>query len=116
MLIINFSPAQQVTEKITLGHTIYMNSVFLGEGRFVHVYLPPNYEQSENRYPVLYLLDGGVHFLHAAGIVQFLSNNGRMPQAIVIAIPNTNRDRDFTPTIDKNRAASGGAPACATCR
>jgi len=108
-VFINIGTAQQITEKIELGHTIYLNSVYLGEGRQVHIYLPPDYEQTKNRYPVLYLLDGGFHFHHATGIVQFLSNNGRMPRAIVAAIPNTNRNRDFTPIAAEERPGSGGA-------
>ncbi|MCD4692923.1 MAG: hypothetical protein K8R79_08415 [Calditrichales bacterium] len=101
--------AQEVVEKIVLGHTVNINSQILGEERPVIVYLPEGYHQSKNKYPVLYLLDGGAHFHHATGIIQFLSRNGRMPQAIVVAIPNTDRSRDFTPSTVKEMQNSGGA-------
>lgn len=99
----------EVIEKIVLGHTVNINSQILGEERPVIVYLPEGYHQSKNKYPVLYLLDGGGHFHHATGIIQFLSRNGRMPQAIVVAIPNTDRRRDFTPSTVKEMQNSGGA-------
>ena len=99
----------KVIEKIVLGHTVNINSQILGEERPVIVYLPEGYHQSKNKYPVLYLLDGGAHFHHATGIIQFLSRNGRMPQAIVVAIPNTDRTRDFTSSKVKKMQTSGGA-------
>lgn len=99
----------EVIEKIVLGYTVNINSQILGEERPVIVYLPEGYHQSKNKYPVLYLLDGGAHFHHATGIIQFLSRNGRMPQTIVVAIPNTDRSRDFTPSTVKEMQNSGGA-------
>jgi predicted alpha/beta superfamily hydrolase len=99
----------EVVEKIVLGYTVNINSQILGEERPVIVYLPEGYHQSKNKYPVLYLLDGGGHFHHATGIIQFLSRNGRMPQTIVVAIPNTDRRRDFTPSTVKEMQNSGGA-------
>jgi predicted alpha/beta superfamily hydrolase len=111
ILIITFSlcHAQNVTNEIYLGKTITINSKILGEERPVFISTPQGYENSDQNYPVLYLLDGGVHFLHASGIVQFLSRNGRLPQMIVVGIPNTNRNRDFTPTAVKETQNSGGA-------
>jgi hypothetical protein len=56
----------------------------------------------QQRYPVLYLLDGDAHFLSATGVVQFMGSgpngNSQIPELIVVAMPNTNRTRDLTPT------------------
>jgi len=109
LLIVSTSNTQNVTNEIYLGKTITLNSKILGEDRPVFISTPQGYEESEESYPVLYLLDGGVHFLHATGIVQFLSRNGRLPQMIVVGIPNTNRNRDFTPSKTENFQNSGGA-------
>jgi enterochelin esterase-like enzyme len=38
--------------------TVYYDSPVAGNGRRLHVYLPPNYEKGKN-YPVLYLIPGG---------------------------------------------------------
>jgi len=57
----------------------------------------------------MYLLDGGFHFHHASGIVQFLSRQGLMPEMIVIAITNVDRSRDFSPTHTEKIPTSGGA-------
>lgn len=95
--------------RIHLGERVSLTSDVLGEDRTILVYLPDSYWASDLKYPVLYLLDGGTHFLHASGITQFLSAAGRMPQTIVIAITNVDRSRDFSPTHVDNIPTSGGA-------
>jgi predicted alpha/beta superfamily hydrolase len=108
LLPININ-AQDTAEDITIGKSILLQSKVLGEERQIMIYLPPGYEQTRTKYPVLYLLDGRAHFQHASSTVQFLSRNGRMPQMIVVAIVNVDRTRDFTPTTTENRPKSGGA-------
>jgi len=100
--------AQDNAEDVLIGKTIKLESKVLGEERQIMVYLPPGYDQTTTKYPVLYLLDGRAHFQHASSTVQFLSRNGRMPQLIVVAIVNVDRGRDFTPTSMENRPKSGG--------
>jgi predicted alpha/beta superfamily hydrolase len=77
----------------------------LDEHRPYLVYTPPSYSDtttSPQRYPVLYLLDGNAHFHSVSGLVQILATgvNGTfaIPEMIVVAIPNTDRTRDLTPT------------------
>ncbi|MDH3223683.1 MAG: alpha/beta hydrolase-fold protein [Gemmatimonadota bacterium] len=79
----------------------------LGEHRPYLVYAPPSYTDttlSPQRYPVIYLLDGDAHFHSVSGLVQILGTgvNGTfvLPEMIVVAIPNTDRIRDLTPTHD----------------
>ena len=67
------------------------------------------YGFSDQDYPVLYLLDGGTHFHHASGIVQFLAGQGLMPEMIVVAVINVDRTRDFSPTHVEERPTTGGA-------
>jgi predicted alpha/beta superfamily hydrolase len=67
---------------------------------------------TQNTYPVVYLLDGTAHFVHATGVVHFLSQNDQIPQMIMVAIPNTDRGRDLTPTrveVEGRTTTSGGA-------
>jgi len=46
----------------------------------------------------MYLLDGYAAFHSVTGVVQHLTSIGRMPEMIVVAISNTDRQRDLTPT------------------
>jgi hypothetical protein len=102
--------SQENTNDIVIGKTIKIKSEILNEERNIFIYLPNNYNQTTTKYPVLYLLDGNDHFIHASGTVSFLSGNaGTIPQSIVVGIPNTVRQRDFTPTKTENVPQSGGA-------
>jgi predicted alpha/beta superfamily hydrolase len=93
------------TDEIVIGETYTLYSDVLEEDRQYIVYLPGSYDDdssSPQNYPVLYLLDGGAHFPSASGVVQFMSSgingNRQIPELIVVAIPNTDRTRDLTPT------------------
>ncbi len=77
---------------------ITLKSDVLGEERVVLVRTPPGYDRNAQRYPVLYMTDGDAHLLHTSGTVSFLARNNRMPEMIVVGIPNTDRLRDLTPT------------------
>ena len=86
-----------------------INSEILNEERDFIIYLPDDYYASENLYPVLYLLDGRTHFHHATGAVNFLSVYEKIPDMIVVAIVNVDRNRDFSPIHDETIPTSGGA-------
>lgn len=89
-------------EVIELGISNSIESKVLTETRPYHVYLPPSYQSSDNSYPVIYLLDGDINrFKGFVGAVEALSTptlENQVQQAIVVAIPNTNRARDLTPS------------------
>ena len=92
-------------EKIIIGSKFQMYSKTLKENRPYKVYLPPSYQQKENQqksYPVLYVLDGDDTRLKGiAGLVESLSSYNleqQIPEFVIVAIPNTNRVRDLTPT------------------
>ena len=99
----------QTDNNFVIGENVSFESSILGEERDIIVYLPPAYNFSETKYPVLYLLDGRAHFHHASGIVQFLAAQGLIPQTIVVAVVNTDRNKDFTPTKLSQQPQSGGA-------
>jgi predicted alpha/beta superfamily hydrolase len=81
-----------------VSNRLAIKSETLGEERVILVRTPPGYERDGQRYPVLYLTDGSAHLSHTASTIEFLSRNGRMPEMIVVAITNTDRTRDLTPT------------------
>lgn len=83
-----------------IGHTDSLYSDALQEQRKVWIYLPQSFNIFTNsKYPVLYLLDGDMYFYGLSGIVRQLSSFGATicPESIIVAIPNTNRNRDLTP-------------------
>lgn len=76
-------------------------SKILKETRVVNVYLPEGYSaESDEKYPVIYLLDGGVEedFVHITGLVRYNTQPwiNRFPKSIVIGIENIDRKKDFT--------------------
>lgn len=98
-----------VRAALEVGHRLTIESTILGEVRTASVALPTGYDNSETAYPVLYVLDGEWNFLLAAGLVDHLSRWSRIPESIVVAIHNTNRTRDLTPSEDADFYGSGAA-------
>jgi len=90
--------AQPAPTTLTVGERLTLRSEALGEERAVLVSTPASYGRGEERYPVIYLTDGEGQFLHTVATAAFLARNGRMPEAIVVGITNTDRTRDLTPT------------------
>jgi predicted alpha/beta superfamily hydrolase len=64
------------------------------------IYLPAGYQNSQDRYPVLYLTDGDIQGPHTAGTVDYLAKFEQMPPMIVVGIinPRETRERDLTVT------------------
>src|SRR5215204_2667796 len=104
-------PATGTVKRLTL------KSAVLGEERVVLVRTPAGYETNKVSYPVLYMTDGDGHMGHTSSTVEFLTQNGRMSDLIVVGVTNTDRTRDLTPakSTQKNPAGelqlptSGGA-------
>jgi len=103
------SYGQESEQNYIIGKAIKIRSAILDEERTILVNLPDDYDVSQRRYPVLFLLDGDAHFHHVTGIVHFLTTRNMIPPMIVIAIPNIDRTRDFSPTTVDQRPTSGGA-------
>ncbi len=97
---------QQLASIAHFRHTIA--STALGEERTILVRVPPGYDRTTQRFPVVLMLDA-----HApqngmmASIIESQAFAGTMPEMILVGIQNTNRTRDLTPTKTE-RADSGG--------
>jgi predicted alpha/beta superfamily hydrolase len=94
------SKAQAPTGEL-LGRTEQLRSRVLGEPRTYYVHVPKSAQNplyARQRYPVIYVLDGETAFKHVATTVERLADVRVLPEAIIVAIPNSNRVRDFTPT------------------
>jgi predicted alpha/beta superfamily hydrolase len=81
----------------------------LKENRPLSVYLPEGYDKENTKYPVIYIIDGETRCTHAVPTVRFISSEGLMPKAIVIGIPNVNRNRDFLPGINQDPSVRDSA-------
>lgn len=81
----------------TLGNEYKITSTILKEERTLLIHTPEGYSKSDKKYPVIYVLDGNNHFNHAINAATLLSENGRMPSSIIVAIPNNRgtRGRDL---------------------
>jgi predicted alpha/beta superfamily hydrolase len=114
LLSLSAQPKNDTAAKaIEIGKTYQIHSDILEEDRPLHIYLPKGYEEGEKAYPVIYLLDGGGNFHHTTASVNFLANQGRIPEMIVVGIPNTgHRTRDLTPPTTARKdefPTAGGA-------
>ena len=79
-----------------------LESVGLKETRVINVWLPPEYEQSDVSYPVVYMPDGGVgeDFPHIANTLAKLVADKTIPPCLLVGIENTERRRDLTGPSD----------------
>ena len=88
--------------------SVYSNTYKANRDFFV--YLPKDVRDGKDstaKYPVLYVLDGGSHYLSVAGMVKELSEfsgNMMIPKMIVVCIPPYKRTNELTPyPIAKNK-------------
>ncbi|WP_221392591.1 alpha/beta hydrolase-fold protein [Dyadobacter sp. NIV53] len=101
--LISFLAIGQVNNQVIIGKIDSVQSKILGEKRKIMVHVPGGSTGAygKTRYPVVYVLDGDAHFASVVGMIHQLSSvNGNTicPEMIVVAIPNTDRTRDLTPT------------------
>lgn len=112
--------SQIVNNKIIIGTIDSLDSKILNEERKILVHIPNSYYSDlfkNQKYPVVYLLDGESHFTSVVGLIDQLSQlnaNTICPDMIVVGICNTNRTRDLTPTTDKKAPFMDSAQAALT--
>jgi predicted alpha/beta superfamily hydrolase len=92
-----------IEEKISIGVSsrILIASKVLMENRNLLIHLPENYAKSNKSYPVLYLLDGERHLNHSIIATRLLQEQKRVPELIIVAIPNSDNTRQRDLNINK---------------
>jgi predicted alpha/beta superfamily hydrolase len=93
------APSPISSQPIVLGTSQQIHSAALSEDRRVNIVLPSSYSiEASKRYPVLYLIDGGVDqdLVHIAGVLQLNSAWGRSQEAILVGIATKDRRRELT--------------------
>jgi predicted alpha/beta superfamily hydrolase len=87
---------------VKLGFADSIQSSILKEKRKIIIRLPDDYDTSKKTYPALYLLDGDNNSLfEAVSTLNKLGRDENIPKMIVVAIANTDRDRDMMPVSTK---------------
>jgi predicted alpha/beta superfamily hydrolase len=89
-------------EPVPAHDSFALESRAVGEKRPINVHTPARYAASSERFPVLYMPDGGLDedFPHVVAAVESLAARGRIRPVIVVGIPNTQRRRDLTPPTE----------------
>ena len=95
------SPQAPATAPITIGTRYNLHA--LDAPREVNVVLPPSYADSEaGRYPVVYLIDGGMgqDLMLGAGLARWTQMWGRTAEFILVGIETIDRQRELLPATD----------------
>jgi len=92
LLVLSYTHSNgQSKHLVTIGQSDSIYSKILKEQRAIWVQVPESAKAKTNHpnnYPVVYVLDGGVHFLSACSVINQLSP-GAIPEMIVVGIGNT---------------------------
>lgn len=94
------SPAKAARPPMAQVRVERIASAHLGETREAWVSLPDRYDETQDRYPVLYMLDGEINF--NSGVIGGLRQAGflgEMPDFIVVGVVNTDRSKDIFPEV-----------------
>ena len=88
--------------EIAIGASLPFHSEVLDDDRRINVYLPWGYDQRRDRFPVLYLIDGGVEqdFVPVAGFSALASLSGQYGEFILVGIETENRRYELTTPSD----------------
>jgi len=102
------SYSQEMTNSINIGFIDSLQSKVLNENRKFWVHIPKKLNENcfQQKYPVLFLLDGPDHFVSVTGLIQILSTSVGdeiCPEMIIIGIESKDRDKDFTPVLTENK-------------
>ncbi len=100
--------ATSAQDGFTLKHDS-LRSEILNQTRNLAVYLPDGYDTVQNRYPVIYVLDGEGRDQHVVPTARFLYLSEKMPKAIIVGVMNKDRTHDFLPDSTKSTPTGGGA-------
>ncbi|WP_461303884.1 alpha/beta hydrolase-fold protein [Aureisphaera sp.] len=96
-----FYPLRKIDER-----KIYSN--ILDENRPILISKPNGYDQSKEKYFVVYVLDGNLNMYFTTGIAELLYQAG-YPRLLIVGIPSTYRTRDLTPSKTEEAPTGGGA-------
>lgn len=95
-----------------------IHSDIVNDDYYLYIKLPKDYNETDERYPVIYLLDGDIAFTMAWSTVRYLQYGKQVPDVIIVGIgygsllsseEENMRDRDYTISKLPGNDISGGA-------
>lgn len=91
-------PVPTSSHPIAIATRHIVRSAVLGDDREINVWLPAGYDKAHDRYPVVYLLDGGVDqdFVHIAGLGSLASLSWTFGPFIVVGVQTRERRAELT--------------------
>lgn len=103
---------------IVIGQTWRIPSRALGAERTINVWTPPGYARGDHRYPVVYLIDGGLgqDFHHITGLAQLGALSWLTRELIVVGVETVDRRRELAfptsnPALRREFPTAGEAAA-----
>ncbi len=84
--------------EISIGTSMPLHSKIYDESRTISIVLPLGYNENNKDYPVLYLLDGGVHqdLIPMAGMAALATLSGQYREFILVGVQSNNRYVELT--------------------
>jgi predicted alpha/beta superfamily hydrolase len=97
-LLLSCSNVPDYNDPIPEHDNFSVESEFVNEERVINVWTPPQYDDANASFPVLYMPDGGVKedFPHIANTLGKLIMEEKIAPIILVGIENTERGRDLT--------------------
>jgi predicted alpha/beta superfamily hydrolase len=98
LLLMSCNSTPSIQDPIPEHDTFSIESKLVGERRIINVWTPTNYKNNTEKFPVLYMADGGIKedFPHIANTISELIFAKKIPPMILVGIENTQRRRDLT--------------------
>lgn len=93
LLISTLTTKAQNSQPVIVGHSQTITSEVYGVDRTIQISLPYGYEDADQQYPVLYLLDGQQWFLQALSLRQVLAGYDYTPEFIIVGIVTSDNPR-----------------------
>ena len=95
----------------------FTSSIVNGQEYVLQISLPAGYDNTDKKYPVVYLMDSQWDFTLLTALYGQQYYDGFVPEMIIVGItwggnhpnPDSLRARDYTPTNEKRLPQSGGA-------
>lgn len=92
----------QDNNHIVVGEYAIIHSDKLNQDQYIMIHVPEGIDSTE-KLPVLYVLDGAIHFYSAVGVINTLGGSA-IPKMVIVGVINNNRYEDFSPDNYENYA------------
>ncbi len=99
--------AQVEETDVVLAKSLKLTSKVLNRDLDIPIYVPPGYNNSSSRYPVLYDLNSFFCFTYDCGTVELFARNASIPNMIVVGVPALQNGYVPTPFEERGDSLAG---------